>query len=367
MRTLTTSGVCLAAATATLPCTLQAQEPSGLRVGAVLEARLGAVDGPAALGQVEAIEVDALERVYVLESDERRVRVFTTSGTLVRTLGRSGKGPGEFQNPVGMTWAPDGTLWIIDPGNARASIYDTTGQYLTDQHFAAGFELAPWPGRFDRYGNFYHYAIRGGRDEFAYVMVKYNTQLHPTDTIFPPTPPERPQVFENRTRRWGTVRARVPFTPRVVWRLGADGRLWWAWTGRHAVYVGAESAHPIAVRKRDPVAVTTAERDEALSGLSRFRQVGGRVDPSRIPDVKPPMRSFFVDDADRIWVMAELANGETGRVLEVYDEHGALRMEIALPVRLSAGPHPVFRRGYIWGIERDEFDVPYLVVLRIGQ
>ncbi len=105
--------------------------------------------------------------------------------------------------------------------------------------------------------------------------------------------------------------------------------MWWAWTERYAVYVGVESDRPIAGRQRNAVSVTKTERDDALSGLSRFRQVGGRVDPSRIPNVKPPMRSFFLDDANRIWVMPELADGETGRVLEVYDEHG---------VQQAAGP-----------------------------
>ncbi len=366
MNTLTPGGIWLAVATATLPSLLPAQVPSELRVDAVLDARIGAMDGPAALGRVEAIEVDALGRLYVLESDEMRVRVFTTDGTLVRTLGRSGRGPGEFENPVGMTWAPDGALWIIDPANARASIYDTTGRHITDQRLTAGFELAPWPGRFDRHGNFYHYAL-DRRDEFAYVMVKYDPQLHAIDTIVPPTPLEPPRVFESQTERWGTVRVRVPFTPRVIWRLDAEGRMWWAWTDRYAVYVGIESDHPIAGRQRDPVSVTKMERDDALSGLSRFRQVGGRVDPSRIPNVKPPMRSFFLDDANRIWLMPELANGETGRVLEVYDEDGVQQMEIALPVRLSASPQPLFRHGYIYGIERDEFDVPYLVVLRVDR
>ncbi len=366
MKTLIPRGLYLAVATATLASLLPAQVSTAAQVDAVLEARIGAMDGPAALGRVEAIEVDALARVYVLESDEQRVRVFSLNGTLVRTLGRGGSGPGELKNPVGMAWAPDGTLWIIDPGNARATIYDTAGRHLTDRGLNSGFELAPWPGRFDRHGNFYHYAL-DRRDEFAYVMVKYDTQLNAIDTIFPPTPPEPPQVFENQTQRWGTVRARVPFTPRVVWRLDAEGRMWWAWTERYAVYVGIESDHPIAGRQRNQVPVTKMERDDALSGLSRFRQVGGRVDPSRIPNVKPPMRSFFLDDVNRIWLMPELANGETGRVLEVYNADGVQQMEVALPVQLSASPQPLFRHGYIYAVERDEFDVPYLVILRIDR
>ena len=141
--------------------------------------------------------------------------------------------------------------------------------------------------------------------------------------------------------------------------------MWWALTERYAVYVGIESDLPIAGRQRDAVSVTKTERDDALSGLSRFRQVGGRVDPSRIPNVKPPMRSFFLDDANRIWLMPELANGATGRVLEVFDERGVQQMEITLPVQLSASPRPLFRHGHIYGIERDEFDVPYLVILRV--
>ena len=166
-----------------------------LDVSAILETRIGALDGPRALGRVEALRVDHHGSVYVLESDEHRVRVFDRDGRFMHTLGRRGHGPGELAEPVGMAWAPDSTLWIIDPGNNRASVYAPDGRLVGDRRLPSAFSLAPWPGRFDRSGNLFHYAPAPGGNEFSYVMVKYDTRLTPLDTVVLPAPREPAAVF----------------------------------------------------------------------------------------------------------------------------------------------------------------------------
>ena len=220
---------------------------------ATLSMRIGAIDGPDALGRVEALAVDPVGRIYVLESDAHQVRVYSPAGKWLHTIGRHGSGPGEFQNPAGMTWSPDGELWVIDPGNSRASIFDLNGAHLEDRRLNAGFELAPWPGRFDRNGYLYHYAADAGAGEFGYVMVRYDASMTAVDTIRPPRAPEPPQFFETRTDRWGTVRAAVPFAPRLIWRLGSDGQMWWAWTSRYEIFRGSQSPNPVIARPLEPV------------------------------------------------------------------------------------------------------------------
>jgi 6-bladed beta-propeller len=336
---------------------------SGQQSRATLLVRIGALDGPAALGRIEAIEVDQTGRIYLLESDAHCVRVFSTEGKEVMTMGRQGAGPGEFRHPVGMALGPDGRLWVIDPGNGRASIYDLTGQHVGDKRVEAGFELAPWPGRFDRAGRLYHYSAEPSLGEFGYVMVQYDTTMAPRDTIVPPTPPEPPAYFETQTERWGTVRAAVPFAPRLIWHLGPDGQIWWAWTARYAVYRGANSRQPVIAREVEPVPVTDEDRTAALDALDRFRRLGGRVDVSRIPRTKPLLEGFVVDDTDRVWTL--LNRGGPDRVLEVHDAHGVFLGRFHLPVAIRSTPQPVIRGNLVYGVVHDDLDVPYLVVLSV--
>jgi len=336
------------------------------KVTAELELRIGALGGAYAFGSVEAVTADRYGRVYVLESDMHRARVFDRDGRLRHTLGREGHGPGELDSPVGLAWESDTLLWIIDPGNNRASVFCSNGAYVGDRLLPSAFALAPWPGRFDRSGNLLHYAPAKSGDEFAYVMVKYDSQMVPLDTIIPPTPPAPIEVFETRTERYGVVRASVPFAPKLIWRLDSGAKVWWSWTANFAIYTGADAATPIITSSHSGPRVTGADRAAAIEGLRRFRQVGGRVDQSRIPDKKPALRTFFLDDEDQVWVMPELPNEQTGRRLDWFDGDGKHLGSVALPIRLSSAPPPVMRGGRLYGVEHDELGVPYVVVIRVS-
>ncbi|HLL45922.1 MAG TPA: 6-bladed beta-propeller, partial [Longimicrobiaceae bacterium] len=89
----------------------------------VEELRIGSAEaeGPELFGDVAALEVDRAGRIYVLEPQAKEIRVFDARGAHVRTFGRKGGGPGEFEQPAGLMWDPDGRLWVVDQQNARFS------------------------------------------------------------------------------------------------------------------------------------------------------------------------------------------------------------------------------------------------------
>ena len=49
--------------------------------------------------RVRDVEVDETGRIYALDSKEANVKVFDWDGNYIRTIGRKGQGPGEFQSP----------------------------------------------------------------------------------------------------------------------------------------------------------------------------------------------------------------------------------------------------------------------------
>jgi hypothetical protein len=62
---------------------------------------------------VEAV-ADADGRVYLADQQLCQVDVFAPDGTLERTLGREGEGPGEVRGPVDVVLLPDGTVGIAE-------------------------------------------------------------------------------------------------------------------------------------------------------------------------------------------------------------------------------------------------------------
>lgn len=94
--------------------------------------------------------------VYVSDSAEGLVNVFSTVGEFVRCIGSKGTGEGQMREPSGLHVTADGSLWVVDSGNARLHLFDADGKLLRTfgaygngkgQFIApAGLELLPNTG-----------------------------------------------------------------------------------------------------------------------------------------------------------------------------------------------------------------------------
>lgn len=78
--------------------------------------RIGARDGrgPDVFGAITDVELGPDGNVYVLDQQAAEVRVFELRGEHVRTLGGTGRGPGEFQRPYSLAFDARGRLWVAD-------------------------------------------------------------------------------------------------------------------------------------------------------------------------------------------------------------------------------------------------------------
>ncbi len=66
-------------------------------------------------------------RLAVLDIQGMRVSVFDTTGRLLWIRGREGAGPGEFKAPSAAASGRNGNLWVLDPGNARITQFESDG------------------------------------------------------------------------------------------------------------------------------------------------------------------------------------------------------------------------------------------------
>jgi DNA-binding beta-propeller fold protein YncE len=61
---------------------------------------------------------------------EHRIEVFSLAGQHLRTLGKRGGNPGEFNFPQHLAVAPDGRLFVADMLNFRVQVFDSGGGFL---------------------------------------------------------------------------------------------------------------------------------------------------------------------------------------------------------------------------------------------
>ncbi len=88
---------------------------------------------------VDEVDVDQAGRLWVYDRPTNSILLFSGAGQLVRRIGRSGSGPGEFNGDGGMVIFPDTGLAIWDPQNARVSFFSSIGDFRTSWRTPTGF------------------------------------------------------------------------------------------------------------------------------------------------------------------------------------------------------------------------------------
>ena len=81
------------------------------------------------------------DRIYITDTGNERVQVFTIDGTFVTAFGGFGSENGQFVEPTGVVAAPDGTIWVADSGNARLQQFDADGGFI------AAYPVEAWQGQ----------------------------------------------------------------------------------------------------------------------------------------------------------------------------------------------------------------------------
>jgi streptogramin lyase len=100
------------------------------------------------------------ERIFVTDTGNERVQVFSRDGTFLNAFGGYGSEPGQFIEPTGIDIGPDGNVWVADSGNARIQVFTIEGAFVEEIH------VPSWVGQLgiDRLN-----ALRFGPDGVLYV------------------------------------------------------------------------------------------------------------------------------------------------------------------------------------------------------
>jgi DNA-binding beta-propeller fold protein YncE len=85
---------------------------------------------PGQLLHPESLALGRDDRIYVINSGNHRVEVFSLEGARLLGWGSFGSKPGEFRFPAGLAIAPDGAVYVADAGNGRIQVFDAQGRFL---------------------------------------------------------------------------------------------------------------------------------------------------------------------------------------------------------------------------------------------
>jgi hypothetical protein len=329
----------------------------------VEEMRISSADdsGPGTLSNPRVLEVDGAGRIYVIENQPMELRVYGPDGRYLRTLMRTGSGPGEVQQAIGLAWDPSGHLWVVDQQNARYTVFDTVGARLAEHRRpVSGFFTWQWAGVITGTGEVIEITGAPRASEFRQVAVRLDSTLTATDTV--QLPYWKGPAFEIR-REGMHASYSVPFAPSLLWHLDGRGSIWSSITDRYRIVQQTLKGDTVRIVEREvgPVPVTAAEKDSGIARLRSFVQQGGVVDRSKIPDAKPPLTQFWLDDRGYLWTRRSRPENASGTLFDVFDPEGRYLGEVLAPLSLQT---VLIRGPALYAVASVE-EVPVIVRFRI--
>jgi DNA-binding beta-propeller fold protein YncE len=113
---------------------------------------------PGEFNRAEGVVTDAADRIYVADSCNHRIQVFSSRGELVAIYGKPGSGRGEMSYPYDIAVDAEGRQYVCEFGNSRIQVFDAAHQPLEiiGRPGARPGEFAnPWSIAFDSKGNLF--------------------------------------------------------------------------------------------------------------------------------------------------------------------------------------------------------------------
>ena len=338
-------------------------------------------------GRVSSVHFDAQANLHIFDSQTEHIVVVGPDGSLIRTVGGRGEGPGEFDNVNTAIVGRDGSYTVM--GFFQIDLLEPDGEFvrrITLDPITTGLvmaDLALPDGRLVG-----HFRRSGGDDEQS-GEGSVPIHIFPLDDTEPEllyTAWELPEEDADESALSGTLETGMrmhraagrAFEPRLDFDVLTDGRLALIDSiGYRVKLIGLDGSVTGTIERLIsplPVdaAIMEAERERYREGEAALLESGARYDIQieregaegrTFADEVPVLYGVKVDWEDRIWVERRGPTGDDDGPTDIVTPDGDYIG--TLPLDGLRTPDAFGPGGLMAYIERDEMDVPTVRVVRL--
>ena len=336
-------------------------------------ARYGGADGAAGeLVQPGSIGVDAFGRVYIADRKPPTVKVFDSTGALIRVIGREGSGPGEFR--VAFIAVRNDLLVVHDPQQSRTSVFDTAGTYLRSWKSSCCYwdEIyidqekriyIPTATTFDRNAQ-----PRGT------AFSRYQVDGTLIDTLWVPIRDEGKEWRVSSNDGKMQMSTSVPFTPQIRRAYHPAGGFVYGWNGSYALARSTTGADTTRLLQRtwtaDPIpdSLRQARTNETLKWVSeQYGEATAKaaIRMSDVPTTAPAFLDLRIDEGETLWARRLIGTDSTKTAYDVFGPDGSWLGSVSVPTGTPEWGGMYIDRSSIYAATEDADGRPVVVRLRV--
>jgi hypothetical protein len=252
-------------------------------------------------GYISMIAVDSNENIYVADLKEAHIQVYDKDGGYLRTIGRRGQGPGEFNNVNALEVTPQNELMVSDRMASKLIFFSLTGDYLCTtilKGVQAGYVHKTARGT-------YYFSTPDFRGRYedktlenAMEVNEYSVDLNFIKNVA-------------KDKYWNVL---LPLQPAMITQLCSDDR----------IICGFREDYEIRAYDSEGELVRRIFKDyEPVEIKDKDKEIRSWTEEKDLPRHFLPYEDLSVDDEGRLFVqLYEKPEGGRGYLFDVFDAEG---------------------------------------------
>lgn len=312
---------------------------------------LAVSNSEANFSMIRSIAVDSRGRMYVNDVLAPYITVLAPDGSVLRKIGNSGSGPGEFQRVGSVQVIRGDSILVFDPKLNRVTVFPPnsaepayTINLATASSLGAPERVVRVPGSSRMLAAYTRAFTPHGdpskddqRTKVLRLLAADGSPLRDSVLVVPAR-----QMLVNRSGGGVTV-APNPFGSTSLFRVGPEGRIFYSWTDTLGIAIYSLQGELLGGFSAEyrPPRVT----DEDIRSAEKL--FGSELPPhlrEQLPARWPAVKNFMVDDRGRVWVGLSTSATEPAE-WAVFTDAGDYLCSVMLPPTQAVTTIPALNAG----------------------
>ena len=325
-------------------------------------------------GDIRGIQAATDGTIYVLDFTATEVRAYDPDGQYLRTVARRGEGPGEISAANGIFLAGDTLLWMHDHGKWTVIGVDPGGDEVSRFQKPVFSYSYIWTAIFDDRGRYWRQTSHTDEEERypppaglstttrRRYYKSYELSTGTVDSVFLGESSVRTYRYLDSNGLWQLLP--ILFQSGEMILVNPSGGFWRANSASYRIARTDEAGDTLVIidAGMPTLPVTDEDRSDFVEGMIEARGPEIRDELEEVaalmPDIKPILDGFFVDDEGVLWVERERP-AEAPAFYDRFSQDGDYLGSVRFGFQPGAGLWVQHGQIYSWVV--DDVGVPYVV------